>query len=412
MRTRKKKKLEQPAPTFTQVFLPGVPSSPFELPYQLPIRKFSEIEDVVGNLRGVSNPCRHLKLETIVNTLDFSLPPQPAPIPPPEEYISTAPYKGYQIPDPVTVIRERSLSGFSSWSFDFFAQSEIKAQEVVPDEYSLINFLLDIIQICEGNITKAEGMIDLGKLAVEKFTQAVKRGDNVWLAWNYAIKPFITDLKAFFNSLNKSKKRLQWLRKVNHKTVPIRFRRGPRTWRGTTTYLPPGFDWEGTIPFQYIPNVYMESNWAAKAVLNATYWVRFDINDAYLQEFGDIIVWMDMSGLYNPYNIIWDAIPFSFVIDWFRTVKNKCETALLSDLSPLGKGEIVAQVCSVKIKYFDYWTGKTGIDLTNRQDLGSQKSSLFLRGPTPFGTDTPFVIPDDWYHISILGALLGQHQRR
>lgn len=410
MKTRARNRDSLSVSHSTYMYVSGHPLSPLERTFTQIPPVIDRMSDVVGNLGGHANPCTHYKIWSHLNTCDAVWNPY---MDEPGKLITFPHGNGIQPPDPLYALQSISIPDLRKWLNSMDAKSIQKATEVVPDEYSLVNFLLDLISLCEGNITKLEGLASRITKGLDTFWGIVNRTGNYWLAWNYGIKPFLSDMKAILSSVNRAKRRIQWLREVNHTVVPIHYREGTREFEISQEFTPtiPKPVYSPAPPLEPHIEVLCRGDFIVRVRPNITHYVRFDIDDAYLADFGDIIVWLDMSGLYNPFNIVWDAIPFSFIVDWFRTVKQKCEFALQTDVSPFGQGTIVASCYSLKFNFVAYWTAL--LPDGSEQSLGNSQGKCYIRSPQSFTTeDAPFVLPLQWWNASILAALLQQKWRR
>lgn len=312
------------------------------------------------------------------------------------------------------------------WLDDFAANATYHFQTAVEPAASLINFLIEAIQICELNIKVLKDLWEGILKALKRFNEMLAQTGNFWLSWNFAIKPTIRDIKVAFETLKKAQKRLKWLRERNHKNTKVKYREGPREFTGTCVvpHLRPSVGAQlhpspgtmlGSEP-DLDPNVELEVAYQAKIQLTSWAWIRFDIDDAYLDDFYGLgIIMMVMQGLYNPGAIIWEATPFSWLIDWFRTQKSKLEQLIATDLSPLKDGTILSTGWTIHaVIHGDCtWVINRDTDAEERRDAGAVMYQLHSRQPgLPSAGSSPFQVPTSWYQLSIILALIQQFRRR
>lgn len=138
---------------------------------------------------------------------------------------------------------------------------------------------------------------------------------SLWLWWNFAALPLVRDIKALLSSIGEVYKRLEYLKKVNGKTVTVNYTgihsiaretppTGPEQFDFTRVFAQPSIAWD-----EY------------KLRMHAR--VAYDLNLQGADVFFNAMV--KALGLYDPAQIIWEAIPFSFVVDWFVRVSDWLE---------------------------------------------------------------------------------------
>jgi len=351
-----------------------------------------------------------------------------------------------QLDDPVAGCRSIDLH-LGTWLQDFSARAENHFLVLVKTDYSLINFLIEMVQLMEGNVSILSRLKEAIESAIAAFRRKFAETGSYWLSWNFAIKPTIADIKAMLNTYKRAIKRLKWLRERNHKDTKVHYREGPR-FVSDTSEFPMAVDdvtqpyYEPTPvniqPKPWLPPIYQEwPDWLllqekceveydAEVLLSAWAWIRFDIPDAYLEGIPALgIVISAMQGLYNPLAIGWEAVPFSWLIDWFRTESHRLREALKSDLNPLGHATILSVGWSAKVEILGKYYHRCGMtnsggldppptpDEWTRTEAGAFRYRLYNRQPgLPEVSDSPFSIPWEWYNASILASLIQQKRRR
>lgn len=397
-------------------------------------KKYTLMVDTVGFLQNDFNPCYH---ERYVST--DKIPGRVAVV---DDMGGTHERRtsfDRQLLDPIVDCRSLPIP-MGSWPDDFSARAMNHFQVLVKTEYSLINFIIEMIQLCEGNIEILTNFKKKYDETMRRFFEKFRYTGNFWVAWNFAIKPTLADFKAMLSMLRKAQKRLKWLSERNHKNTKVHYREGPREYdfkapfglaaiNVTQPYFepvpqyvgPPKNQIWGEWPDWVEPDITVEANTYAEVSFSSWAWIRFDIPDAYLEGLPGLgIVLSAMQGLYNPLAIGWEAVPFSWLIDWFRTTRHKLEETLKSDLNPLGVATVIGTGWSVKIRaigqfestQFDLLGGPV-VPIVTKEGLGNFVYRLYLRQPgLPSDGSSPFTLNLGWYNASILTTLIAGLERR
>jgi len=155
------------------------------------------------------------------------------------------------------------------------------------------------------------------RLRIQNLDQVVRRGvrdgNNAFLAFEFGFKPLLQTAKALARSLDKIIGRLSWLRINRGKWATVRVNRNYE-------YSSPGYpaNWGTNVPFC--------ERWAVTAHYSVTCGSHLyqrleglDDSDAFLKAF------RDYGGFDRILSIAWNAIPFTFVIDWFYDVGQRLE---------------------------------------------------------------------------------------
>lgn len=331
---------------------------------------------------------------------------------------------GIQVaPDILGVLRKHDF-GIEDWIDDFSASAEDHFLTAVQDKNSLINFIIELIEVCEGNLKVAKTIGRKIETAIETFWRLFRKTGSYWVAWNFAWKPTINDIHSFFTTLQRAEKRVKWLREHNHRPTKVHYRQGPRDFSGVIStdsswvhHVPGGTPFTISQP----PGMTCETTFDCKITLSAWAWVRYDIEDVYLFSLEDAIgmTALIMQGVYNPAKIVWEAIPWSWLVEWFtnqraQLIKEKLSLAKLvfPDSTILGTGwTLHLQKC----------TGSTtllidGPSGTTRNDIGSYFLDIYDRRPgLPTGDPAFRFDALSAWQTSILAAIgsnWGGHRRR
>jgi hypothetical protein len=407
--------------------------------------KFHLIADTHGFVKDDFNPCFHERYVGVYNDFPFA-----------DEWTDS---RGFihslgttfqrSLNDPIVDCRNIPLP-IGQWLQDFSARAEYHYTTLVDTEASLVNFVIEAIELLDGNVNILKRLEEGILNSLKAFRRHFKETGNFWLSWNFAIRPTINDLKALSHTFEKAVKRLAWLRARNHKDTKVKYRESPRTFEinrvhfepapivVTQPYFNPTPDIHGVPPDEYwqewadwlTPNLSFEADCSAEVFLSSWAWIRFDIPDYLL--FGR---WQDtvhivenvMQGLYNPLQIAWEAVPFSWLIDWFRTESHRLRELLKSDLSPFGHATIRQAGWTIKVNitgtFFALQSMTVGEGALDdepsyedcpRTEVGAFRYHVFNRQPgLPEISSFPFRIPIEWYNASILLSLIQQgHNRR
>jgi hypothetical protein len=222
--------------------------------------------------------------------------------------------------------------------------------EKMPRKVSLVNFflelgdvksLLDSAQKVSRTLQKHGGthtLRGLRKLGRRNFASSRKKvreiardtalaSSDAHLAWNFGVLPFVDDVKEFFNLESSIRKRIDWLKKTHGKKTSVRRKRTLQLSNVTLRSQfagPPGFSSSYDVET-------LISNIKVTQVLGATAFQRFDGLDSA----NSILRFRARAlGLDRPFSVIWEAIPFSFLIDYFVDMgKIADEATLLPEFS-------------------------------------------------------------------------------
>lgn len=261
---------------------------------------------------------------------------------------------------------------------DFRAKAEQSFISPLPDGPSIVNLVIELIDILTLDVARLRKAAAAWKDTVAKFFKRLREGlarghgpASWWVAWRFAIRPTIKDVRGLIFSLQRAMKALEWLGRVNHRPVTRHFRTVlTDTFVGECSDENFEFlDFEGswqdaTLPPRPRPEMPPLTGPAIPGLLRlriaesevklcATAVVRYDIEDTFLTwELPNIArVWRSMQWLYNPWAITWEATPFSWAIDWCLSERAKLERWKqfheTGDPFPLGK--ILSACWSAKI---------------------------------------------------------------
>jgi hypothetical protein len=391
--------------------------------------EYSYIIDTSGLIQNEWNPVEHIKYRGLIKVQPFSVKIAPF------EFVVTQPdevwfniFEGIHanIPQP----DDNTMDDLAAMSTNHFRNAVDNTGE------SLANFFIELIQTCQGNIKALKKYKTLWEKCLAKYEEAYKRyiraghtgPASSWLAWNFAIKTNISDLKRLLCSFHRARKRFEWLRSRNLKPTKIQFGRD-------NCYDPPDtFILDGYVPsVSYVSDLTLpchdpDTSLAVEFIsylelkklkyelkYSATGFVIFSIPGWVFEEIGrgQGLVWAAQEGFTNPLKIAWNSIPYTWIVDWFVSYRTHLQEQS-ADLSPLKDAAITYSAHSFKLKsqwqvshvYFDD-------EGRHEQVLGVVDYDSYVRKiGLPLSEENPFRVPWSGYNLSIIAALIIQWSRR
>lgn len=220
-----------------------------------------------------------------------------------------------------------------------------------PAELSLGNFLLELDDLA-AIIPKLEKTIS-------------KTLASLFLNVEFNLKPTLKDLGALFNLCASCSSRIDYLRKTRGKPTPVHHLKNDVTESPNIILYDDG---PGGAMIEYRFREW-RSEFRAGASLSQ--------NLTHLDDFyGLLRAYMGKTGLNNPLGIVWNAIPFSFVLDWFVPVSSYLKRFKVQgadgqwDLNNLTSS--VIQSCRIEITQVDRVNGQ-------RSQIGEVDFRRFVR---------------------------------
>lgn len=173
----------------------------------------------------------------------------------------------------------------------------------------------------------------------DRLDKAISGG---FLSYNFGLKPFIDDSIALAQSFGKLLARLEYLRKNNG--VPIKitaFRSFTRP--GTPLTLPPfNSTAAGTTSWK--------QTWTKETTLTVQCWAIIVYDTSALQGYGGLMrAIASFYGFDKPASVAWNAIPLSFVVDWFTNLGSVFDSLTIVPELPR------------KVLRAGYWTKSEGV---------------------------------------------------
>jgi hypothetical protein len=246
---------------------------------------FEEIEDVVGS-RGMFHPTKHVVMHSSVSGVRSFW----------NTDLARITVKRFPMSYPVDltlggICPLPSSSLLSVWSSEAFNAFH----DQIPTEVSVANFLYELRDM-KGMIPKIERSIS-------------RTASSNFLAFEFGVKPFIGDLQKLMNLSESVNKRLNHLVATAGKEVSLSFKRD----------IPQGTPIDTTRHIGAPWNPGANIRWK-----QVGYSGKFQVTGKLTQNLDDLRdplstkkAFAAALGLNNPAAIVWEAIPYSFVVDWF-----------------------------------------------------------------------------------------------
>lgn len=375
-----------------------------------------EMDDCIGFKKSDFNPCFHDKYINTGKPIDnLTVEINPGQF---EHY--TCNKGGVHIQDVLGVIRNIDF-GIEDWLDDFGASAEDHFRTAVQDQNSLINLILETLQVLKGNLRIARRLSLKMEKALDTFWRMFRKTGDHWLAWNFAIRPTIRDVYSLLTSMQTAQKRLKFLREWNHRDIKVHYREYPRYFVGS---VEPQAAWFSHVPGgdPLIPpplGLRAELTYDCEIALSAWAWIRFDIPDYLLDDWTCAMgmILLTQQGVYNPVKILWEAVPFTWLIEWMAGKELQLKKELAS-LSPFPDATILGTGHSLSIKRM---TGSINVLIdgpsgTSSHLVGDYFYKRFDRRPGLPSGDPAFrpIIPNAWQTsiLVALGAKPGVKRRR
>jgi hypothetical protein len=228
----------------------------------------------------------------------------------------------------------RPLDG--SYVGDFAVQVFNAFHDQIPEQTSIPNFLLEIGELRQllNFKEKWEALVDL--VESQKNGRGAWKGDHSWatnrrriksvgdilsafrngfLEWSFGIKPLINDLNAIVTVSKKVEARLEYLRRVNGRSRKIKTSRSI-DWPADKYITVTSSSYGGT------PGLFIDLRPLSEGriSLHASTMVISNLRglDEASARWKGI---MNALGFDNAAKVVWNAIPYSFVVEYFLSVK-------------------------------------------------------------------------------------------
>lgn len=251
-------------------------------------RDFSVISDVVGS-PGTYNPVYHYSFKGLfadpAESYDWGEGWAEHDIPP---VVAHRPIAGDSIPRSLEP-SQPSAATLSEWSVEAFNMFH----DQIPTQVQLANFLYELRDI-QGLIPK-----------ITKHSP-IKTVSSNFLGLEFGWKPMIGDIKKILDLASTVDKRLKYLKETAGKTVTLKFERDMNLSQDPYSLVRSR---DGS------PRNFKYKRVSQKGTFLLTGKLKQNLEDldgigAHLKAFAAA------TGFNNPAAIVWEAIPYSFVVDW------------------------------------------------------------------------------------------------
>lgn len=191
--------------------------------------------------------------------------------------------------------------------------------EQVPEDISIGNFAielrdaLNLIPSLLESFAKARPYLTKAGRRMAGADGVINDASDEFLKWNFATAPLIGDLRALAGLVQSTQTRLEEIRKLNRKTTRMGY-----TSRALKPVIPVIVD---PVYLGLPDNVFHHGPRANLVATDSTFRAKCDLKVNIPSEELDGMIGMcrtlfAKTGLNNPLGVIWNAIPFSFVLDW------------------------------------------------------------------------------------------------
>lgn len=326
--------------------------------------RFSSITDVVGNQGGL-NPVTHISFTSSLGTkfrdwkrnnlaqtakmlFDGIYVPMQGTLPDAFGLLPFAP-----------VISSATLSDWAVEAYNAF-------HDQVPVTVSLPNFIYELKDM--------KGMIP----SVDRLS-LTKTASNNFLAFEFGVLPFISDIKAILSLSTAVEKRLKHLIETAGSSTRLSFNR-------STVHDEPATFWKALGDPNHVNTT---SSGIDLEFVRSTARSEFHCGAQLFQDLKDLsdalatMKALSASGGFNhPARVIWNAIPYSFVVDWFFHVGKLLDSLSVQPFG--GTYDVSAVMYSIKTEshwrvFQNFSNGTPADNAYNRQDIGYVNAESYIR---------------------------------
>jgi hypothetical protein len=238
-----------------------------------------------------------------------------------------------------------------------------------PEEISILNFIWELREM-PGMLMS---LFTRGTALRTQFPHAVNLGDVAkdYLAWSFGWEPFLVDMLSIFNIMFTVNDRLEHLKRTKGKAVKAGYSQVLEDFRGEEEC-----GWSTNVPS---PNNFANiQSLCTRRVRKFRAGARVRNNLDFLDEFqGQLRGYLGALGLTNPAKVVWNALPFSFIVDWFGDVSGFLSAFLTLQHAADWEVDRVSSSVTTEAKYSFRVTTSAGFVLQNR--IGNQMARLYQR---------------------------------
>lgn len=212
---------------------------------------------------------------------------------------TVTPVSGTKVPVPVAVMNtwlapplDSLLTFHCDKAFNEFYQQW-------PEEISIANAIWELKEVAQ--------------LIVPISNSAIKNLNNAYLSYEFGWKPLIGDIKAMMDISQRVSDRIAYLKERKGKLTRMGYYRDNfHSLSSGSNVVTGNLNCNGTIEARLVK---YSSKFSAGGRL-------FHTMDDLDEDYREILAYMGAFGLTNPAKIIWNAIPYSFIVDWISNVSN------------------------------------------------------------------------------------------
>jgi len=256
------------------------------------------MDDVVGNKFGF-NPINHFELRanlapfhSVVDGSVYGNPSQETFI----AYPVNSQNLGGMAWEPAFTAAQ-----LSSWSIDAFNAFH----DQIPVKVSLPNFLWELQEM--------KGMIP----SIDR-SSISKTASNNFLAWNFGVAPFVSDMKAIVSLADSASKSIEHLLMNQGKTTTLSFNRDTKDFPPLEVYMSIDGHNGSTLGHSGYHCLHLK-RLSARVILHIGGKLTQDL-EGLRGDLAQLKALAASSGFNKPARAIWNALPYSFVVDWFFSV--------------------------------------------------------------------------------------------
>lgn len=229
-------------------------------------------------------------------------------------------------------------------------------------------------------LLQAEGITMNAFLASMKKGQTLKHLSQLYLSWNFAWKPFVSDVLQIFGALVNFESR--WKEFVARANTPqqrywstfITGTESPESVYYTTDVGPPGGSVGDFTPYARV-RVRMKSDEGIR--YSATMRYRYKLPSNALSAAGTIKGLLDSLGLRRSPAHVWNAIPYTFLVDWVVNVGKVLDSVAVDNLDV--QTEIMEFCHSAKRSKTVAMTVQTNYQISGSYSWTGEKEMRVLR---------------------------------
>jgi hypothetical protein len=170
-------------------------------------------------------------------------------------------------------------------------------------------------------LSSAAKIQSVSKLLTEA-KRSVQSLADVWLQANFGIKPLIGDLQAIYKVLHETHKKLNVLLASSGKLTKRHYKYSWHAENATTTVLDAG------VPFPYPLSGYrwpLTKCTLGRRITSDVYVYHAELEldysfSVFQEEYALLLAYQDALGININPGVVWNAIPYSFVVDWVANI--------------------------------------------------------------------------------------------